>query len=119
MRGLGDLFGGTKSYIAERQADDDGRVLGGLRYVRNAAGHDRLVVVTHYLTAGLKIPFTLPARRAHLVMRWRPADEIPAKDRSTENRHAYVQFVEGEVHDTLDAAERWLKRCMARLGGAG
>lgn len=68
MRGLGDLFGGTKSYIAERQADDDGRVLGGLRYVRNAAGHDRLVVVTHYLTAGLKIPFTLPARRAHLVM---------------------------------------------------
>jgi hypothetical protein len=100
------------AYIQLRDADNDGLVVGGLRHMRNAIGHDRLITVA---MRGLTLPFRLPNVFGE-TLRWRSVDEIPSTEsgaKARAHRETYERVVEGQpVSLTMRQARTWLARCL-------
>lgn len=102
---------GKQPYRAARDADSDGQLASGLRYVRNALGHAQLTATM--INGGLTLPITLPVTFPPITIHWAPATELDTgfKDRSPDVRARYTRHLEGQlVDETTYAARRWLER---------
>jgi hypothetical protein len=92
-------------YLSARNSHPHGQVVWGLRRVRNALGHQSLIVTR--TEGGLGPPLTPPLTVRPIVAYWVDADVLP--DRPGENDRNYRRFVEGRrLDETTDAVRRWL-----------
>jgi hypothetical protein len=103
------------TYRDRRDEDPDGRVVAGLRYVRNALGHDRLT--TTHMTGGVRVPIRVPMR-IHVRWVWRKAAGIPVGKPQQRNRAAYEEWVARRpVEETTLQVWRWLGGEVRRIEG--
>lgn len=98
-----------------RDADEDGRLLPGLRLVRNAVTHGAVVAVGS--ASGIVWPVQWPITWSHLA--YRPLDEllgswVGGREKRRDNARQddiYRRFIEGNpVNVPLLAAFRWFQR---------
>ena len=113
---LDDLLPGViADYASKRDADEDGRVVSGLRYVRNALGHAGLVVTR--TEGGLSLPISLPLTvNGPLVAYWVEAIDLAVDLPQPKNQERYEQWVAGrELRTTTYQARRWLESQVAAM----
>jgi hypothetical protein len=102
------------SYTRRRDTDSDGRLWHGVRFARNRAGHQRLVMVRRRPGAelgGLVLGVSRLGTVTELV--WRPAVELPTDPRHPdhEGRRMYEQALqERPVRETIEALHRWFDK---------
>lgn len=102
----------TTAYRARRDADADGRMAAGLRYVRNALGHHQLTATR--VEGGLRFPIVFPVTIEPVSIRWVSADELVTGRPDRRARAPYEQHLAGQlVEETTYAARRWLERASA------
>lgn len=102
---------GRRSYRSARDADSDGQLASGLRYVRNALGHAQLTATK--INGGLTPPFTFPITIPPITIHWAPAPQLDTgfRGQSADVRDRYERHLEDElVDETTYAARRWLER---------
>jgi hypothetical protein len=96
-------------YAEVRNADPDGQVVAGLRYVRNALGHSLLTVTES--EGGLRFPISFPLSIGPIVTRWKSAEDVRVNMPQERNRRYYSEWVAGRVvEETRVAAHRWHSR---------
>ena len=101
--------GDVGRYRARRDADDNGCVVLGLRWVRNHGVH---ALVNHQQWSedqGFNFPLNFPAN-AEWHIRWGPIpSQVQRRKDDARSFDGYVQQLQGHwVDDTLQAAARWL-----------
>jgi hypothetical protein len=106
------------SYIRRRDSDPDGELWHGVRFARNRAGHQRLVMVRRRRGAELG-SLVLGVSRLGTVTElvWRPANELPTDPRHPdhEGRRVYEQVLQGRpVRETIEALHRWFNKAAGR-----
>ena len=103
-------------YARERDADDNGKVIPGLRWVRDRHTHQLPLTTerdeTPFLNSGRGVIFISPG------FIWRPTAAIRTSDRN-DGRGVYEQHIAGRKRSgALYAACRWLQsRTGQQLGG--
>jgi hypothetical protein len=106
------------SYTTRRDTDPDGRLWHGVRFARNRAGHQRLVMVRRRPGAelgSLVLGVSRLGTATELV--WRPSAELPTDPRHPdhEGRRVYEQALqERPVRETIDALRRWFDKAADR-----
>lgn len=102
---------GRQPYRAARDADSDGQLASGLRYVRNALGHAQLTATR--TNGGLTFPITFPVTFPPITIHWAPAPGLDTgfRNQSADVRARYERHLEDQlVSETTYAARRWLER---------
>jgi hypothetical protein len=105
-------------YSCRRGTDPDGWLWHGVRFARNRAGHQRLVMVRRRPGAELGV-LTLGVSRLGTVTElvWRPAVELSTDPRhpDREGRRVYEQGLQGRpVCETIHALRRWFDKAAGR-----
>ena len=106
-------------YKTERDADERGRVIDGIRLARNRGGHQRaLLVEKRELTWPIRWPATFG-----LFFRWRPVEDLPPADPRYEAREkplrtAYEMWLSGRPADqTVREVLAWFDYAAGRYLG--
>jgi hypothetical protein len=100
---------GRESYLAKRDASTEGRLLKGIRYVRNRVGHDHDLYRLVYLVTGANLPINLPM--SFHEWRWRPSSELPALTEKWHRRGEEVYEAEmagRPAHIAIEAGRRFV-----------
>lgn len=102
-------------YRQARDADQDGRILRGIRYARNRTGHQRALILQR--NEGLQFPVQFPLVFNELV--WRSADQLPQGRPDHAGLVAYSRFLQGSpARHSLDQCAAWFVKAQNRLGSA-
>lgn len=104
---------GYESLIGARyrdapSADYNGRLLGGIKWVRNRSTHQRAIVLDQHFGAELdamRLDLAQLDSRTHL--KWRPSDDIPP-GRHDAGREVYDKRLSGHpVSEAVEACRSW------------
>lgn len=97
---------GRQPYRAARDADSDGQLASGLRYVRNALGHAQLTATK--VNGGLTFPITFPVTFPPITIHWAPAPQLDTgfRGQSVDVRARYERHLEDELVDETTYAAR-------------
>jgi hypothetical protein len=108
----------SPNYTRRRNADPDGRLWQGVRFARNRAGHQRLVMVRRQPGAELdSLVLGVSPLGTVTELVWRPAVELPIDPRYPDHkgRRVYEQALQGRtVRETIDALRRWFDKAAGR-----
>ncbi|MBT2207029.1 hypothetical protein [Actinomadura sp. NEAU-AAG7] len=92
-----------------RDTDPDGKVLRGLRWVRDRCGHQRALAADY--GGGRSYPRAYPFSYLPWTFRWRPVAELPRPHPKFDNptlEAEYVRHLVGKpAADTVKAASAW------------
>lgn len=106
------------TFRSTRNSDADGRVLLGLRYVRDRCSHQRALAAEP--GGGLSFPISFPMKFRPWTFRWRPVTELPPPNPKFNNPKLEAQYtahlVGESAADSLDAAARWFETMRQQYG---
>ena len=101
-------FGDIDGYRARRDADNDGRVVLGLKFVRNQGLHELAVHQEWTDEPGVKSTLKFPATTEFFI-RWSPIPHELQPNKPDALYEGYISYLQGApVRESIQAAARWL-----------
>jgi hypothetical protein len=93
-------------YRHRRDADQNGRVVAGVRFARNVLGHERYFAAE--AIGGLTIPFTVPLSIPPRSYLWMPSNDLPPRPDGSRKTAYDTHVARRPVVDTLMDCGQWL-----------